>query len=183
MKALVVLGGVAIVAVGLLLYWSGVGQQPPSGSITLITAKELSSARDAMGQGTSSITWFAPSGAPGSWPDPSVGQLSAEEAIRDAASRLASVDYASLALPDFQSETAAMKLQPDAFKSGQAWLDARAGGQAGERWELFGWRGPEFPQKPERPLVHRYVQVYALYDTNQKKVIRLLVTIAGEALE
>jgi hypothetical protein len=93
------------------------------------------------------------------------------------------VDYAALSLPDFRAETAGLTVQPDAFKSGQAWLDSRAVGQAGERWELYGWRGQEFPQKPDRPLVHRYVQIYALYDTNQKKVVQLLATIAGEALE
>jgi hypothetical protein len=182
-KALVVLGGVVIVVVGLLLYWSGAGQPPSSRGVTLITATELSSPKDAMSQGLSGLTWYTPSTAPGSWPDQSAGQASSEAAIRDAASRLAAVEYSALSLPDFKAETAALTLQLDSFKSGQAWLDSRAVGHAGERWEVYGWRGQEFPQKPNRPLVHRYVQIYALYDTNQKRVTTLLATIAGEVLE
>jgi hypothetical protein len=182
-KALAVLGGVAAVVVGLLLYINRAGQRPSSGGVPLIATAELSSARDAVTKGTNGITWYSPSLAPGSWPGQSAGQASAEAAIRGEAVRLAAVDYPALSLPDFKTETAAMAVQPDAFKSGQAWLDSRGVGQSGERWELYGWRGPEFPQKPGRPLVHRYVQIYALYDTNQKKVIKLLATIAGEAIE
>ena len=52
-----------------------------------------------------------------------------------------------------------------------------------ERWALYRWQGPEIPQRPDRLLVNRWVHVYALYSLLEKRVVRLLATIRGEARE
>jgi hypothetical protein len=93
------------------------------------------------------------------------------------------VDYASLSLPDFVTVTRALKVESAHFDSGEITADAFGEGPQGQRWALYQWQGPEFPQLPGRKLVHRWVYVYVLYELKSGKATRLLPTIHGEAWE
>ena len=77
-----------------------------------------------------------------------------------------------------------MKPEPAHFTGQGLWVDAygeQANSPSG--LALYVWRGPDFPKHPDRPLVNRRIQLYALYSFDQKAVTRLLATIQGEAIE
>lgn len=111
-------------------------------------------------------------------------QRAVAEAIQANGDRLAALDYPALSLPDFVTQTRALKLDAGNFRASDLYLDAYGEGKtSGKRWAIYGWRGPEFPQHPERPLVTRWTQLFALYDLDNKRVERLLATIMGQVLE
>jgi hypothetical protein len=152
--------------------------------IEVATAPELSSYRDAAVRGIAAVDWIEPATAGSEWSDPPDARSAASAAISASAGRLAAVDYVSLSLPDFVTQTRALDLQPGDFTGDGTGLEAYAQEQDGEsRWVLYRWEGPEFPKHPERPQVYRWVHVYALYDPVQQRIVRLLATIRGEAQE
>lgn len=171
---------------------SGCGQTPngnrqtsqntPASAIQIVTEQETSPYRAAIMSGESNVQWIAPGAAGGSWPGRDVGSAAASLAIKSESASLAAVDYARLSLPDWVTETRSLSVKPADFSANGPWLDTFATSDAG-RWAVYGWRGLEFPQKVGRPLVHRWVQVYALYSLDTGQVVRLLATVAGEALE
>jgi hypothetical protein len=121
--------------------------------------------------------------------------LSNSDALRDAPSKvqaaistsgdlLATIDYSALSLPDFVTQTRQLKLTPDDFADARVELDAVAD-LHGETpsWALYRWEGPTIPAHPDRPLVTRWVYVYALYDPADARVVRLLATIRGQVEE
>ena len=147
---------------------------------------ETKSYRDAGAQGNGSITWIEGTAAGKEWRDTDTPQVreAVQAALRSAAPTLASVDYPSLSLPDFVTPTRSLKLQLDDFERGDVRVDTYGESQGGgERWAIYEWRGPEIPQHPDRPLVHRWVHVYVLYNLTQAQVSRLLPTIRGEVYE
>ena len=147
----------------------------------LVTVREGVSVRNAAGQ--NSITWLEPTGAGKSWQEASGARDRVADSIRATSDRLASVDYNSLSLPDFLTYTRAVTLTATAFTG--SWLTVEAFGtdNNGKKWTLYEWQGPEIPQRPDRPLVSRWIKTYALYDMDGGKVTLLLATIRGEVLE
>jgi hypothetical protein len=109
----------------------------------------------------------------------------AEAAIKSSARRLATVDYSALSLPAFVTVTRSLKLnEADLMKeSTSLFLDSLGKVNGTDRWAMYGWQGPQIPQLPDMPLVFRWVQIYALYDLGEKRVVRLVATIRGEAHE
>jgi len=182
-KGLIVLAGAGVVALALLATWGASERlSDRSAQVEIRTAPETSLARNAISKGDPALQWYEPSQAPGTWPDPALGIPDVKQAIQAAANDLAKVDYPSLSLARFVTDTAQLKVQPGDFSPGDVWLDSRAVGQ-NTHLALYAWRGPEFPQKVGGLLVHRWVQVYALYDVDNRRVVRLLATISGEAIE
>ena len=99
------------------------------------------------------------------------------------AGRLASVDYSALSLPAFTTVTSSLNLTLQDFTGDQLRLDSTGEVSGEKRWAIYSWRGPDVPPLPDRPLVSRWVQVYALYDLKANKVVRLIATVRGEAHE
>ncbi len=147
----------------------------------LITAPEGVPPRSAAGQ--SGITWLEPTGAAKNWQEISTARANVEQEIVAANQQLAGVDYARLALPDFITVTRQLQLDPNNFTGQLLSVEAFGTDKTNRRWTLYTWQGPEIPQCPDRTLVHRWVQVYALYDMDAKRVITLLATIHGEVHE
>jgi hypothetical protein len=147
----------------------------------LVTVPEGESVRAAAGQ--SGITWVEPTGAGKSWQEAVDARSRVENAIRSEAYRLADVNYASLSLPDFMASTGALLLVAGDFTGQPLSVEAFGTGKNGEKWTLYAWQGPEITQHPDRPLVHRWIQTYALYDMDAGKVTLLLATIRGEVYE
>ena len=153
------------------------------GGIAITPIAEGASAREAVTQSQGDIKWIEATAAGSEWSSYKQAPSAVGESIRTAASTLASVDYASLSLPDFVTVTRALKLETAHFDSGEITADAFGEGPQGQRWALYQWQGPEFPQLPDRGLVHRWVYVYILYDTTSGKATHLFPTIHGEAWE
>lgn len=157
------------------------GYPAASPNMPLVTVPEDVPIRSATGQ--AGVTWLEPTGAGKSWQESSGARSQVEQAISDAAIRLNAVDYVALSLPDFVTYTRALKLDPKDFTGRKIEVEAFGIGAAGERWTLYAWQGPEIPQHPDRPLVHRWIKTYALYNMDTSSVTLLLATIGGEAHE
>jgi hypothetical protein len=144
---------------------------------------EGASARETIAQSKGSITWIEATAAGSDWSSAQQAPPVVGEAIRTTAANLAGVDYAALSLPAFLTATRALKLESAHFDSGEITADAFGEGPQGQKWALYAWQGPEFPQHPDRELVHRWVYVYILYDLTSDKVTHLFPTIHGEVWE
>jgi hypothetical protein len=163
-----------------------VSTPPPQATVSnvmeIIELPELQSYTEAALNGDTSINW-SPASAP---PQPAGSDQASKQvqaAIKSEAGRLAKVDYSALSLPDFVTATRSLKLTAQDFTGDELRLDS-IGEAAGEkRWAIYSWQGPEIPQLSDRPLVFRWVQVYALYDLKANKVVRLIATVRGEAHE
>jgi hypothetical protein len=107
-----------------------------------------------------------------------------QEAIKAASPRLAAFDYPALSLPAFVTYTRAYTPAPEDFDGADPEVDAYATEEGGPpRWALYRWVGPKLPPHPDRPLVTRWIHVYALYDTTTLRVVRLAPTIWGQVEE
>jgi hypothetical protein len=107
-----------------------------------------------------------------------------QEAIMAAAPQLAAIDYPALSLPAFVTYTRAFTPAASDFNGANAEVDAYATEESGApRWALYRWVGPTLPPHPDRPLVTRWIHVYALYDTTTQQVVRLAPTIWGQVEE
>ncbi len=161
----------------------GLATKTPGG-VELVTTPELTSYRTAIAQRLEDMTWIERGQAGKGWRDVPEALAAAQQAIHSAAPRLAAVDYTALSLPDFITATRSLKMEAATFDGRDLTIDAFGQGkQSSDRYILYRWQGPEIPQRPDRPLVHRWLRVYALYDTTQTKMVRLLATIGGEARE
>jgi hypothetical protein len=148
----------------------------------LLTLGETQPYRDRIAQGLGSITWASAFSSPTPDAVPQ-GADAARAAINASAQSLAAVDYVSLALPDWVTVTRKLQVTPGDF-TGQGASASEVGSVDGEpRWLLYEWRGPEIPQRDDRPIVYRWVYVYALYDIAGARVTRLLASIRGEVHE
>ena len=154
---------------------------PPMG-IEIAPVPETGSYRDAIIKGLGAITWVNPGDGEAAR-DVDSAQDAAHEAIRAEGTRLAEVDYVALSLPDFKEVTGKLELSGDDFQGGEAVLEAIGRENDAHRFLLFSYTGKEIPQHPERPLVFRWVQAYALYDNTTSTVVRLVATIRGEVHE
>jgi hypothetical protein len=159
---------------------------PSPAAVEIVTAPEGQPYRESItaGGGQIQITWIEPRDAGSDWQESARSREAVLSAIRGAAPALAGLDYASLSLPDFVTPTRGFKPAEPLYHSGDVAVDAFGqGSSSSERYVLYLWQGPELPQHPERPLVHRWVRVYALYDLASERVARLLATIGGEVQE
>jgi hypothetical protein len=161
------------------------GEQGVGQAVQILTSPETSSYREAIARSEGAVArWIEPGQAGGKLQESAEARKAVAEAIKSAASRLAAVDYASLSLPDFVTQTRALKLEPALFTGQGLGVDAYGEGtNSTSGWALYSWQGPEFPKRPDRPLVYRWIHVYALYSFDRKAVTRLLATIHGEAIE
>jgi hypothetical protein len=155
---------------------------PRPAQIDVITLGETQPYRERLEDGLGSIAWTSPYSGP--TPEAMAkGEGAVRDAISASAGRLAAVDYVALALPDWVTVTRQLTLTPGDF-TGQGARASDAGSVDGRpRWLLYEWRGPEIPQRPDRPIVFRWLTVYGLYDITEERVTRLLATIRGEAHE
>jgi hypothetical protein len=149
--------------------------------LPLVTVVEMQPVKsvDVLGH---PITW-ATGATSGDWGDPKEIERGVHAAIGGYASRLAAVDYTSLSASQFVTQTRGLTLKPSDFTGQGVYEDARGEDDNGQRWRLYVWKGPEFPKHPERPLVSRWVYVYALYHVRDKTIDRLIATIGGEVQE
>lgn len=154
---------------------------PAAPLMPLVTVPENSSVRAAAGQ--SGITWLEPTGTGKSWQEVAGARSQVQSAIQSAASRLYAVDYPALSNPNFVTYTRALSFTQYDFTGQPLGVEAFGTDTAGKRWTLYTWQGPEMPQHPDRPLVHRWIQTYALYDIDGGGVTLLLATIRGEVYE
>jgi hypothetical protein len=152
-------------------------------SIEITPIAEGASPREAIAQSEGSVSWIEATAAGSEWSSYRQAPPAVGEAVRAAAATLSGVDYASLSLPDFVTVTRALKLESAHFDSGEINADAFGEGPQGQKWALYQWQGPEFPQLPDRKLVHRWVYVYVLYDLTSGKATHLLPTARGEVWE
>jgi len=150
-------------------------------SMPITAVPEGTYARNVAGQ--SAITWLEPTGSGKSWQEDAGARTKVETAITDDRARLGAIDYPALSLPDFVTYTRALTITDTIFTGTPLDVEAFGTGNAGERWTLYVWQGPELPQHPDRPLVHRWITVYSLYDMNAHNVTMLLPTIRGEVHE
>jgi hypothetical protein len=157
------------------------GYPPPLPGISMIAVPESTPIRSATGQ--AGITWLEPTGAGKSWQEVRGARSEVEQAISDSSDRLNAVDYIALSLPDFVTYTKLLKLESKDFTGLKVDVEAFGIGSAGERWTLYVSQGPEIPQDPGRPVVHRWVKTYALYNMDTSKITLLMATIGGEAHE
>ncbi|HYO49636.1 MAG TPA: hypothetical protein VEW94_07260 [Chloroflexia bacterium] len=153
------------------------------GSVEITPIAEGASAREAIAQSKGSISWIEATAAGSDWSSYKQAPSAVGEAIRTASTELAGVDYASLSLPAFVTVTRALKLESVHFDSGEINADAFGERPQGQKWALYQWQGPEFPQLPDRELVHRWIYVYVLYDITSGKATHLLPTIHGAVWE
>ena len=110
----------------------------------------------------------------------------AQYAIQQAADQLASVDYAALSLPAFVTYTRALDIKSEDFTGDHTELEAVANSSTTNvalRWALYRWVGPKLPPHPDRPLVTRWIHVYALLDNSSLRIVRLVPTIWGQVEE
>ena len=148
----------------------------------LVTLGETQPYRERIAQGLGSIVWTSAYSGPTPEPLPR-GEDAVRSTIAASAQPLSGVDYASLALPDWVTVTTKLQVAPGDF-TGQGVAATEVGWvESGPRWVLYEWQGPEIPQRDDRPIVYRWVYVYALYDMAEARVTRLLASIRGEAHE
>lgn len=133
--------------------------------------------------GKSGVTWLEPTGSGKSWQEDAGARGKVEAAIRDNKARLSAIDFTALSLPAFVTYTRSLTITDSMFTGQPLEVDAFGTGQGSERWTLYVWQGPELPKHPDRPLVYRWISVYALYDMNAHAVTLLLPTIKGEVHE
>lgn len=162
--------------------------QPPPGAGQAVTPAietlaEAGLYRAEIERKSGAITWIEPTAAPSEWSDTPEARTSVQGAVESAAPRLAVVDYAGLSLPAFYTVTHGFTVDEATFKGGKVEIEAYGKGVAGERWALYGWQGPEIPQRADRLLVQRWVFVYALYNMDAKAVTLLMPTVRGEVQE
>ncbi len=181
----VALAAASILVLGALLLAGCAGETPvPAPIPTIVTANELQPYRDSALLGTDAVSWQVSGDTTAGLAQPPGARQVVEDAIRSAAFNLAAVPYASLSLPAFVTPTLALSIKSVDFTGQDARLDSWGISRSGSAgWILYYWRGPEVPPHPERPLVNRWVTVYALYDMATGRVVRLVATIRGEALE
>ena len=154
----------------------------PAAMPELITLAETQPYRERIAQGLGNISWASAYVSP-TTQAAAQGEATARAAIQASAQPLAAVDYVALALPDWVTVTRKLQVAPGDF-TGQGVTASEVGSVDGEpRWVLYEWRGPEIPQRDDRPIVYRWVYVYALYDVAESRVTRLLATIRGEVHE
>ncbi len=159
--------------------------------VPLMTVPEGTSVRSVVGQSDSTksvaghhvITWVEPTAAGPMWQEAKDARSQVTMAIHAAGLRLANVNYPVLSLPDFVTYTRALSLIAQDFTGAPLQVEAFGTGEFTGRWTLYTWQGPELPQHPDRPLVHRWIQTYALYDMYSGSVTLLLATIRGEVHE
>jgi hypothetical protein len=183
----------ALVFVALLPLLSGCSQASgtPVGTATtqgdsmeIIELPELQPYLTAAVKGDTSITWTPVTPVTSSPAPPSdAAGKAAQAAITSQAPRLASVDYAALSMPAFVTVTAALKLAPGDFTGDKLHVDSTGEVSGTKQWALYSWQGPRFPPLQSRPQVVRWVQVYALYGLSEKRVVRLIASVRGEAGE
>jgi hypothetical protein len=165
---------------------SEVSTPPPqataSNAMEIIELPELQSYTQAAVKGDTSVTWTPSSASPQPASSDEAGKR-VQAAINSEAARLAKVDYSALSLPDFVTVTRSLNLTAQDFTGDELRLDSTGNISSEKRWALYSWQGPEIPQLPDRPLVFRWVQVYALYDLKANKIVRLIATVRGEAHE
>ena len=161
--------------------YSGSTGDAGSVSIPIKTAKEMEPVKsvDILGR---TIVWAA-ADAPGDWGDQKEAERVVGAAISGRARQLVAVDYVSLSLPAFLTQTKALALDASDFTGQAAYIDARGADSDGKKWLLYAWKGPEFPKHPDRPIVFRWVYVYALYSVEVRTVDRIIATIGGEVQE
>jgi hypothetical protein len=157
------------------------GYPPAPPSISMVTVPESVPIRSATGQ--AGVTWLEPTGAGKGWQEVGGARSEVEQAISDASDRLNGVDYAALSLPDFVTYTRSLVLESKDFTGLKVDVEAFGVGAEGERWTLYVGQGPEIPQDPSRPVVHRWIKTYALYNMDTGKITLLMATIGGEAHE
>ncbi|MFL5734966.1 MAG: hypothetical protein ACJ78Q_17550 [Chloroflexia bacterium] len=166
---------------------AGSASNPSVKEVELKTLPETRPYRQEIAPAGAATRWIEPGAAGSTWHDSPEARKAVEAAITSAAARLASVDYASLSVPDFVTQTRSLKLVPALFTGKDPEVDAYAEGSAVDKapagWALYRWRGPELPQRPDRLQVYRWIHVYVLYSYDLKAVTRLLTTIYGEAIE
>ena len=181
------IGGVLIsLALGqALLLLCSCGGGTSQSSPEVVTAQETAPFRDTILPYSGAVTWTTAQAAQaGLANEPAGGRNAAQTSMIAAASRLATVDYAALSLPAFITQTRALKLKSSDFQAASPTEEWHARAQDEEKeWLLYSWRGPAFPDHPDRPKVHRWVVVYALYSLEEQKVSRVLTTIQGEVDE
>ena len=185
-KSALMIASALLLCVQALAGCAGGSADPKGGqAVAILTFAETGSYRDAIARSQgAAIRWIEPGQAGGKWQDSAEARKAVEEAIKSAAPNLAAIDYASLSVPDFVTQTRALKPQPAMFTGQGLRVDAygeEASSTSG--WALYVRQGPEFPKRPDRPLVYRWIEVYALYSFDRKAVTRLLVTIHGQAIE
>ncbi len=151
--------------------------------VTLVEMPEGTPYRQTIA-GTAGITTWLEVGAAGSgWTDSQSAQDAAQQAISSSAPALVAIDYAALALPDFVTTTRTLNLKQGQIDGHDLMLEAFGSDKQGGKWAVYGWQGQEIPQLSERPLVHRWVQIYALVDLSNNRVDSLFPTIVGQVYE
>ncbi|MEO8286338.1 MAG: hypothetical protein ABI670_07850 [Chloroflexota bacterium] len=148
--------------------------------LEIVELPELKQPQEVALKDNTSVTWTRLSSIP---PPDQRREMKVQQAIQTEADRLAKVDYAALSIPQYVTVTHSLQITPDAFDGSGAVVE-QYGEAAGERrWALYAWRGPDIPQLPNRLIVFRWVEVYAVYDLAQEEVVRLLATVRGEVHE
>ncbi|MEP6774581.1 MAG: hypothetical protein ABJA50_03210 [Chloroflexota bacterium] len=151
-------------------------------SVELIQVPETGAYRDAIAKDLGDITWTAITVTTGITQE-TAARGAVLEAIKAHGGELAAVDYSALSLDAFKDVTRQVHLTADSFAGGDARLEY-TGEQDGQlAWLLYDYRGQMIPQLPGRPQVFRWVQVYALYDVRNARLIRLVATVRGEVQE
>jgi hypothetical protein len=150
-------------------------------AMEIIELPELQPYAGASVKGDSSVTWTPVTSSPE--PPADAASKAVQAAIIAQASRLASIDYSALSMPAFVTVTASLKPAPQDFTGDQLRIDSAGDVSGAKRWALYSWQGPKFPPLQSRTQVVRWVQVYALYDLTDNRVVRLIATVRGEVGE
>jgi hypothetical protein len=154
----------------------------PAQPMEIVEVPEIQPYRDALLKGDPGVTW-AESSACAAQVDTESRRNLAREAIRSSAGALATADYSALSLPLYTDVTRSFKLKPSDFTGDNTALDSCGTVGGSTKWAIYRWRGPDIPQLPNRQMVFRWIQVYALVDLEQEKVARLATTVRGEVHE
>jgi hypothetical protein len=155
---------------------------PQANSMEIIELPELQPYQAASVKGDTTVTWTPITSSPQP-PGNDPAALAVQAAIKSEASSLANVDYSAISIPAYVTVTKSLKLNPADFTTDQLRIDSKGSVAGTDRWALYSWQGPQLPQLPNRPQVIRWVQVYALYDLQENKVVRLIATVRGQANE
>ena len=150
---------------------------------TIVTMPEGTSYKQAASGATGVITWIEAAAAGSGWTDSKSAQDAAQQAIVANATSLQAIDYAGLSLPAFVTTTRTLDLRPDQIDGRDLRVESYGSDQNGGKWAVYGWQGPEIPQLIDRPLVHRWVQVYVLVNLSNNQVSTLFPTIVGQVYE
>jgi hypothetical protein len=148
----------------------------------IIELPELQPYQQAAVKGDTFVEWTSTSESPMPASSDEV-RKQVQAAIKSEAQKLAAIDYSALSIPAYVTVTKTLKLAPEDFTGNEIRLDAIGEVSGEKRWALYSWRGPDIPQLPDRQIVFRWVQLYALYDLKESKVTRLIATVRGEVLE